>query len=665
MSEPQVESSLIHGIVVCVIIALIAIVLPPIIYNRADPARAGVYAIGTDCNIVTCAAGQPGPAGSGLAGPPGERGERGDRGEVGPSGGIGPKGEQGDSGLCLANEACGVGPSGATGATGPSGPQGAPGFQGQKGDPGEGGPSGATGPIGQTGPSGPSGPTGPQGIPGVCDCFNQIVVYDALNITSNLHLGVNSTITCDTGATISSSCLALGNCPDFSTCAITAKSLLLTDSAGLTVGQPGGSPSNVVLGDSSYSDYYHDLIRMNALNLVIEGSAEVGGVTILRARNGGTLQLEAQGISSVVNILSAGSMTLSASTGNIGLISSVGAFMLTNEDQSSPLNIVSQGPINILAESAESAVILQGDLFSIKKITPYDNNTFWMATGYSSYAYNLAPVTLLSGVPSVTVSENLQIAVGKSIVASELYLRIGPYLDVGAGRIISQSQSLMIGSWGSDLSYPSSTISLEGTISNNATTLPTNYSSLPAGHLFFNDTEGYRFAGGNVIIDGTLTVGGDQIPRSLHIDQTVNLATRPSSTMNGTATSSTTAGQWTQISLSGCVGEGCNSTSAWKVQKAGVYSISATCITTTIPKMTLALTYQPVFGSPTVFLPGGIITTNADPYDAVVSVTSIFHAGCGFDCKVKMYDEILLYVMIGPGNSVEEFVCSMEINRLV
>lgn len=506
------ESKFTWLIVLFTTVGLALVVTSSLVFNRIDPSRAGTVAVGDNCNILTCPAGQPGPPSIGLPGPPGQRGEKGDRGEIGAQGPPGPAGGIGPAGMCLANPACGVGPSGATGPQGPQGLQGAPGFQGAQGNPGQQGPRGETGPIGPSGPSGATGPVGPQGIPGVCDCFNQTVVYNTLNVTSNFHLGDNSTFTCGVGSFISTNCLTAGNCPNFGMCDLQARSLTVSGSpsSNLQVGGPSQTNGNVIFGDSIIPNFHVNMFHAYAADLVLEGNAMGLGRTILRAKNMGNVVVQSEGVGGAVMLSSGGTISAIAST-NIQLISSVGQMLFQNLDNGSPLVIESQGSVNIISTTTNSNIFIKNDNIIIQK----SGSSFWIQTQFTTFDYAVSVNNSING-PAIVMFENLQINPNAAIVSTYEFLKIGPNLDVGAGRIASIINKKIKLTNGTFDTFEE--ISMEAPIVNlsplpNITDYPpvnlTSLSSagLSSGYVWFNDTNGVRISS-NVYIEGSVTIGG-------------------------------------------------------------------------------------------------------------------------------------------------------------
>lgn len=558
------------------VVGIAIVTTSSLVFNRVDPYRAGSVVIGDNCNLLTCPQGQPGPAGTGLPGPPGQRGEPGPSGATGPQGAQGAKGEKGDPGMCLANPMCGVGPSGPTGATGATGAQGPPGFQGEKGDPGEQGPSGATGPIGPSGPQGIQGIQGLQGIPGVCDCFNQTVVYNTLNVTSNFHLGDFSTFTCGINSTIANNCLTVGNCPNFTLCDLQAKSLFLTGGMPtlLRVGHPGEiTPRQVIFGDSgSLFNYSMNDIRMYSENLVIEGTGT--GPAVVRTLNQGEMRVEAVGGSaSLLTLRSNGEARLIGEAGLTRITNTIGTgIIIENFDPSGGVRTTSSGFITS-ETSGTNPITLISDFTNLRKSsTPLLNGSIYYLTTNpaASYDYNTG---LIIGAPSVTVHDDLIIAQGQHIVAQETYLKVGPNLNVGGGRIITlfNIMALMSGQF-TNLSYVEY-ISMEAVIMNNSplpnVTLDVNSSALvnaglTDGYMWFNDTNGYRISGGNVYIEGNVIVAG-------------SITSTNDTTFWGTSelvsiTPVISNALIPMVNFQGTIIE--NTTSCFQIGKNGIYSIS-------------------------------------------------------------------------------------------
>lgn len=500
--ESAIASSLVWPLVIFGILAIGGLMTIFLIFNRADPSRAGTIVPGDNCAVLECPAGPPGPAGPPIPGPPGQQGIQGEEGKTGPPGPPGQLGLQGPPGMCLANPNCTQGPPGPQGIQGLTGPQGAPGFIGPQGDPGPIGPQGIQGIQGATGPQGPQGEPGPQGIGGICDCFNiSSISFDQLNLTSSLQLGENSTFTCGAGATIDPSCLTVGACPDFSPCSL--KAMAMEVSGGnpspslLRVGTPSDTfASRVIMGDSNVVNYMLEYIKAYSQDLVLEGNAfGFGGQVVLRAKNGGTARLEATGLGSLVSINSVGSIIGLAQAGSISLSSSVGTFLLQNLDTTGSINVWSDGDIYIRGTPSK-VVTIENDRIDISQS---GGSSYWMRTMPNSYSYTQMGVPLM-GTKSIQVHTDIQLIPGIHIVSMDNYVHIGPQIEVGAGRILTFQPvlSLMTGS------FTNESISLEAPVRNDAI-LPAGVNStntsLPDGHLWFDDAEGYRFTGGDVLIE--------------------------------------------------------------------------------------------------------------------------------------------------------------------
>ncbi len=315
-------------------------------------------------------------------------------------------------------------------------------------------------------------------------------------------------MTCDSGSFIGLSCLIPGTCPDFSACTLLADAVQILGDQGLRVGYSNNAnPSQVIAGDSTALNYYMNLFRVYAQDVVIEGNAQFGGQTVLRAVNGGTVTLEALGVGATANILSTGSILMASSTGSISLLSSIGTLSITNNDATSAIQVTSQGPVNVLTTPA-TPILLQSDLITLSKAVTVVNNSLWLSTGPDSYSYVTVAPQL--GTPSIFISENVVIGTNKVIVALGGTIQMGPNLDIGNGRITSlNTDGLKLGVG----TFLGDDISMEAPIDNRAAfPLITNASvpggGLTDGYVYFNDTNGYRFATGPVLIESDLTVGG-------------------------------------------------------------------------------------------------------------------------------------------------------------
>jgi hypothetical protein len=509
-AEMTVESAAIWPVVIFGLIAAGIVLALFIGFNKADPVQPGVVYPKDQCSV--CPQGVPGPPGVGVPGPPGRQG---DRGEPGPSGAQGIPGVPGPAGMCLANPACGVGPQGVPGIQGIPGERGAPGLVGQQGVPGIQGPRGFNGTQGIQGNQGVQGNPGPQGEPGVCNCSATEIAFHDVNVTSSLHLGVNSTITCDAGALIDNSCLVVGNCPNYTLCSMQMRNLQVfggvSSGSVLSVGKPTDTfPASFLAGDSAITGYNLQLVKMFAGDVIIEGNAfGYGGSTVLRARNGGTVTLQAIGIGANVNINSVGNVQMVAQTGNVFVQSAVGQMTFNNLDSSSITLINSLGGITQQVLGGSNYVVTSDNIF-FQRTTAFNGTQSWFQTVQSSYSYNVFPSPLNTNQVSLLFSQQVILQSGVPLISLAEYLPIGPNLDIGLGRIVCNSYGpVRLG----DGTFNTSTVSLEGTVQNLAS-LP-SVSSLPGltcnltdGYVNFGDANGYHFGLGNVVIDGTLCVGG-------------------------------------------------------------------------------------------------------------------------------------------------------------
>lgn len=486
--EFPVPTRIVWPLVAFFVLACALILITTLVYQNQAPVRAGDFVAGDNCQLLTCPSTIVTIPATTIPGPPGRTGDTGPPGPPGPQGATGPIGPSGTPGMCLANPACGVGPAGPPGATGPTGPQGAPGFPGLQGDPGPQGPSGATGPTGPTGPSGPSGPIGPQGIPGVCDCFNTTQVINALNITSNLHLGVNSTITCDAGATIQLSCLTSGSCPDFSPCDLQARSLRLLggtvmNPTNLRVGGSGTSFSNVFFGDvvtplnNFFSYAFNTFIQGSTLILQSFAGPPYSNPTItlfptyIQMVSPTTIALTTAGA------FSAG-IQLQAETGGVRLINQ---FDMTYGIDSTSISYIKQTSDNIIWQRGI-------------------NGTFWANTNPTgSYFYNQPPLTVNTLSTSIVWYADLVLDTNVGIISKMNYTRIGPNIDVGEGGVATLAPMLRLQTVGGGFDN-NTIISAERPIQNGQPE-PFGFGYLVDGYLVMNDPHGTRITGGNVLMD--------------------------------------------------------------------------------------------------------------------------------------------------------------------
>jgi hypothetical protein len=487
--QPEVEaleSSSVWPVVVFSVLAIGGILILFLAFNRQDPARAGEFIPGDTCQLVTCPSTVV-TIPSVVVGPPGPSGATGQVGPLGPQGSKGDKGDKGDPGMCLANPLCASGPPGPTGATGPTGPQGAPGFPGPTGDPGPQGPQGLIGPTGPTGPSGPTGPTGVQGDPGICNCYNTTYEFSGLNITSQLLLGPNSSITCGMGATIDPSCLGLAVCPSFAGCDLQARSLKLLGGTGL-------NPSNLqvggmgAVGNINFGDVFTPLVNFisYATTTFLQGSTvtlqSYAGVpysnpyltlfpTNIRMFSPTDIRLTTGGAFS-------SGITLQTDTGGVRIL-----------NQFDTLN-------GILISSFSTITETSFRIFWSKSA----NSTFWLYTNPDfTYFYNLIAGSQNFGGTSVNYVVDLVMEDGTAIVNKGNYVKIGPSIDNGLGNYHTQAQYLRLGSVGG-LFDNTTYISMERIITN-AKTSPAAYGILNFGHMWFQDDAGYRFDTGNMVIE--------------------------------------------------------------------------------------------------------------------------------------------------------------------
>lgn len=508
---PEVSSSTSWVVIIDSILTVLIVVIVSIVFNRVDPAQAGVTS-GGGC---TCPLGPPGPAGTGTPGPPGQRGEQGPSGPSGPPGVPGQTGQNGPMGMCMFHPNCTVGPAGPSGATGATGPQGAPGFQGLQGPPGPIGPQGFIGPIGPNGTQGLQGIQGIQGEPGACNCSETNRTYNALNVTQSFLLGANSTFMCGAGSQIDFSCLANGTCPSLAQCDVQAKSLFLF----------GGSPTRLLMG--SVADqlstatfglpglYPVDVFTVSANNLYLAGNANGMGTTVIKSTNNGILSLQADGPTGTITMGSS-SIFATASTGTISMTSNLNGFLIRNNDITSPITLDSAQSL-IITTGTSGVIDATSNSFQLRKVTPIFGNALWITTSTTlSYNYAVFPPVFLN-TPSITLNEDLVIRTGKSIVSEEGLLRLGQNVDIGAGRVTSMANVLRFqsGNFSGDVTSLES-ITLNAALLPNVTDaskFPTNYTCLPgnltSGYVWFNDTDGYRFSGGNTLFEKTVTVLGN------------------------------------------------------------------------------------------------------------------------------------------------------------
>ena len=418
--------------------------------------------------------------------------------------------------MCLASPSCASGPSGPSGATGPAGKDGTPGFQGVSGPQGQQGVQGFNGTKGDTGGTGPSGASGPQGSPGVCDCFNQTVTYNELNITTGLNLGPNSTFSCGQGATIQDSCLVVGNCPNFSMCSLQSLSLLIGGSSGsyLRVGYPFG-PTQIYaqFGASNLANYYLNLFQVYASGVVIEGNAAgFGGNTIIRAKNGGTLILDASGPGALTQITAQSGIIINAIIGSVSVTSNSGPMLFFSNDPMSTMQFTSQNTQTFNANGGPTT--FNTAQFTVNKLVATPNGLNWFGTSTNAISY--VNFTQLFSTPSIFFTEAILLGTNTWISSTDSIVRLGPVVNVGSGLIYSSSNNITLEQGRFDLTesiYLNAPVGNSATLPNLTQYLPTGFVSMPGqlnnGYLYLNDTDGTRISGGNVLIDKNLTVLGD------------------------------------------------------------------------------------------------------------------------------------------------------------
>lgn len=489
MSEEEaqaLETSTVWPIVIFGVLTIAGLLIVFLAFNRQDPARAGEFIPGDTCQLLTC------PSTvitipSVVQGPPGPQGLQGQQGVVGPQGAKGDKGDQGEPGMCLANPACGVGPTGPTGPTGATGPQGPPGFPGEQGDPGPQGPQGIQGESGPSGPIGETGPQGIQGIPGVCDCYNTTYEFDGLNITSLLHLGVNSSITCDAGATIDASCLTLGACPNFSPCNLQAISLLLEGGTGM-------NPSNLRVGGAgTYGNVFFGDITGYLISFVTYAQTIfLQGFTV-------TLQSYAGVPYSNPYITLFPTNIRMFSPTDVRIITS-GAFSsgITLQSETGSINIINQfDPVNGITLSSFSTI---NEVSSYITWSKSSNSSNWLLTNpLQSYFYNAIGGSINLASTSIEYAVDLVMNDGTVIVSKGNYTNIGPSIDNGLGNYHTQAAFLSLGTVGN--AYDNSTYISMDRIITNSKIGPEAYDILNYGHMWFQDDAGYRFETGNFLAE--------------------------------------------------------------------------------------------------------------------------------------------------------------------
>lgn len=452
----------------------------------------------------SCRDGMPGTPG--IQGPPGEPGQS----ITGPQGQPGPTGPPGE---CLANPACGVGPTGPTGPTGPPGPQGLQGFQGLQGTPGSAGPSGPTGPSGPSGPIGPQGIQGNPGTNGTCDCFDlpNITIGNTV-VTGSFDLEGN--LTCGPSSVISPSCYLREACPVLTNCSLTARSLALLGGSPttLTVGSLcGPGTESVNFGFSQASNGTCTWI-VGLFSTYAETSfIDAASLTMLRTLNG-TMMIQALGsASSEIVMGSSGNLIVQANTGMSYQVNLGGAAMsFTGVAINNQFLVNFMGGVSIgtgpMVFTTQSFKLTQGGF------------NYWMATNaYSYYCNSTLPLIQDNTTDSIGMYYDTVYYNGAGIISANPtgFLSIGPFLDVCGGVIETESN-------------------VNGT---NALTLiaPNLNVQLPlTGCIFNNITNITRFCQ-NVTVDGNLQVtlvngapyvSDERVKRNIHAYRARDAITR-------------------------------------------------------------------------------------------------------------------------------------------
>jgi hypothetical protein len=501
MSDEAESGSLTWSIITFAAFSIVTTIVFFTAVNYTDPAHAGVFVPGNNCQILTCPAGPIGPTGGTGATGIGQKGASGASGPQGPQGPSGPQGEPGVA-MCLANPGCGVGPSGATGSKGSKGDRGVSGFDGKQGAQGVIGPMGFNGTVGPSGASGPSGPSGPIGPNGICDCFNiSTIAFPEVNISNSFNLESGAIMTCSNGAHIdASSCFAQGAaCPDYSQCFIPINQLHVKDygfvkpflQVGGTSFPFNTSGAGVFFGECNY--YVLDIIKMCASIVEI---GVINGPLHLFSLNQDTTIETMGGFATLRLTGSGGTILSSTSTVSPLQINSNGGMIISNFGFNG-INVSSTiGNIEVMVPNAGLNAVC--GTFSFLKT---DGNTPWFES-YPSINYQdqssesrmavlFGPSILLSGTDTAITT-----------IDPSGTVRIGPNIDVGAGRIFTLQQIFRIGRG----VFFNQSISLEEPIRNDALSgNPSAYQNLAAGHVWIDDD--VRISG-NVTIDGNLNVAG-------------------------------------------------------------------------------------------------------------------------------------------------------------
>lgn len=507
--EDPIGSALVVPLVIFCALVIATMLVLFFVFHRSDPVRAGQFLSGDNCTALTCPVGPSGPPGPPIPGPPGQRGEKGDPGDTGPSGPTGPVGRQGDPGMCLLHPGCATGATGPQGPTGPTGPQGAPGFIGPKGDPGDIGPRGINGTVGPPGDVGPPGPQGPTGENGICDCFNiSSISFDEVNVTQGFNLGANSTFTCGTGSTIDSSCLTVGQCPNFTPCRLEMRGADIYGGVGtsarLKVGRFTDTiPAQVEFGNPILFGDRISYFVANAADVVIQGNAfGFAGQTTLRANNSGTALVESVGPGGLVRLASGGSIQLDSGSGGIALNSLSNGIIFDNFDSTAPIRIRSEGSV-LLSSGDNQPVNIKTNLFQLEKEFP--DGSFWLRTQPNSFQFDEINV-IANGVSSIEL--DVPLTTNSPIISRGPNLQVGPNLEIGAGEIITPQNVLKIAP-GTD--WSNKVISLEKRLRNDDTFNPFAVPNLNSGHLWFDDPDGIRVTGGNFRSEAPLNVFTDDV----------------------------------------------------------------------------------------------------------------------------------------------------------
>jgi hypothetical protein len=268
------------------------------------------------------------------------------------------------------------------------------------------------------------------------------VTYNELNITSELNLGPNSTISCGLGATIQESCLTVGNCPNFSMCNLQALSLLIggSSASSLRVGYPFG-PTQIYaqFGASNFANYYLNLFQVYATGVVIEGNAAgFGGNTILRAKNGGTLVLDASGPGALTQITAQSGIIVNAIIGSVSVTSNSGPMLFFSNDPMATMQFTSQNTQTFNANGGPTT--FNTPQFTVNKLTPTANGPNWFGTSVTAISY--VNFTQLLTTPSILFTEAITLGVNTWISSADSTVRLGPNVNVGSGLVYSSSNNI-------------------------------------------------------------------------------------------------------------------------------------------------------------------------------------------------------------------------------